>query len=98
MQTGVVPGRAKLPTGPDLPTQMPLHGSFEAFERPRWLRDLLRFLPLKSQFVLSGNIRDHQLAEVAPGSVAAQPLLPVLAAELRGAGYAGVIAYDPVSC
>jgi hypothetical protein len=30
------------------------------FESPRWLRDLLRFLPLKSQFVLSGNIRDLQ--------------------------------------
>ena len=73
-----------------------LHDSPEAFERPRWLRDLLRFLPLKSQFVLSGNVRDHQLAEVAPGSVAAQPLLPVLAAELRAAGYAGVVTYDPL--
>ncbi|MGB0583325.1 MAG: AAA family ATPase, partial [Limisphaerales bacterium] len=25
---------------------------------PRWLREVLRFLPVKSQFVLSGNIRD----------------------------------------
>jgi hypothetical protein len=25
----------------------------------RWVRDLLRFLPLKSQFVLSGNARDR---------------------------------------
>ena len=31
-------------------------------EAPRWLRDLIRFLPLKSQFVLSGNVRDLQLA------------------------------------
>ena len=25
---------------------------------PRWLRDIFRFLPVKSQFVLSGNVRD----------------------------------------
>lgn len=67
------------------------------FERPRWLRDLLRFLPLKPQFVLSGNVRDHQLAEVAPGSVAAQPLVSVLGSELRQAGYAHVLTYDPIA-
>jgi len=26
---------------------------------PRWAKDLLRFLPVKAQFVLSGNIRDY---------------------------------------
>ena len=36
------------------------------FNKPRWMRDLVRFLPLKSQFVLSGNIRDLQACEVAP--------------------------------
>ena len=63
--------------------------------RPRWLRDLLRFLPLKSQFVLSGNVRDLQLAHVGSGAVAAQPLLQVLTAELRNAGYGSVMAYEP---
>ena len=58
---------------------------------------MLRFLPLKPQFVLSGNVRDLQLAEAAPGTVVAQPLLAVIAAELRAAGYAAVLAYDPVS-
>ena len=67
-----------------------------AHERPRWLRDLLRFLPLKPQFVLSGNVRDHQLTEVAPGVVTAQPLTTALAGELRAAGYATVIHYDPL--
>jgi hypothetical protein len=43
----------------------------ESLEKPRWLRDLLRFLPLKSQFVLSGNVRDLQASEVAPGIVTA---------------------------
>ena len=65
-------------------------------QRPRWLRDLLRFLPLKSQFVLSGNVRDLQLACVGPSILAAQPLLQVLATELRGAGYGSVIVYEPV--
>lgn len=65
------------------------------FERPRWSRDLLRFLPLKSQFVLSGNVRDLQLVEIE-GAVAAQPLTTVLATELRRAGYGAVVLYDPV--
>lgn len=71
-------------------------GQVKAIEQPRWLRDVLRFLPLKPQFVLSGNVRDLQLTEASPGSVAAQPLLPTLAAELRGFGYGTVLAYDPV--
>jgi energy-coupling factor transporter ATP-binding protein EcfA2 len=67
------------------------------FEKPRWVRDLLRFLPLKSQFVLSGNVRDVQLFEAAPGAHSTVPMLQSLAMELRAAGYAQVIAYDPVS-
>lgn len=62
-------------------------GDADDYERPRWLRDLLRFLPLKAQFVLSGNVRDLQLSEIAPGTVAAQPLTAVLGAELLRAGY-----------
>lgn len=72
-------------------------GDADDYERPRWLRDLLRFLPLKSQFVLSGNVRDLQLSEIAPGAVAAQPLTAVLGAELTRAGYASVLLYDPLS-
>ena len=68
-----------------------------AYERPRWMRDLVRFLPLKPQFVLSGNVRDLQLAEVAPSSVAAVPLASALAAALQAAGYLLILAYDPVA-
>jgi energy-coupling factor transporter ATP-binding protein EcfA2 len=67
------------------------------FERPRWLRDLVRFLPLKPQFVLSGNVRDLQLVELAPGTVTAQPLAAALANGLHQAGYARTLIYDPVS-
>jgi hypothetical protein len=65
--------------------------------RPRWLRDLLRFLPLKSQFVLSGNVRDLHAQEVGPGQVAPMPLLAVLGSELSRAGYVQVLTYDLVS-
>jgi energy-coupling factor transporter ATP-binding protein EcfA2 len=71
--------------------------SVTAYERPRWLRDVLRFLPLKPQFVLSGNVRDLQLCELAAGSVATLPLFEVLGIELRAAGFAQVIAYDPLT-
>ena len=57
-------------------------------ERARWLRDLLRFLPLRSQFVLSGNTRDLQMHEIAPGEVTATPLSRVLPDRLKEAGYA----------
>src|SRR5262245_35594705 len=65
-------------------------------EKPRWVRDLLRFLPLKSQFVLSGNVRDHYPLEVSSGVTTAQPILPFLAAELRSAGIRRVLRYEPI--
>lgn len=63
--------------------------------RPRWVRDLTRFLPLKSQFVLTGNVRDLQIRDVGGVAVAA-PISDVLGAALFEAGYADVIRYDPV--
>lgn len=67
------------------------------FDSPRWLRDLLRFLPLKSQFVLSGNIRDLQASEVTPGTVTAQSFNQTLCTALLDAGYAHVLVWEPVS-
>ena len=65
-----------------------------AYAAPRWLRDLLRFLPLKSQFVLSGNVRDLQLQATASGPLP-QPLVQYLVTQLRQRGYARVVTYDP---
>lgn len=67
------------------------------FESPRWVRDLLRFLPLKSQFVLSGNIRDLQACEITPGTIAAQSFNQALCDSLLNAGYSQVLSWDPVS-
>lgn len=63
--------------------------------RPRWIRDLLRFLALRSQFVLSGNVRDQYPVEVAPGMAAPFPLVQCVVTELRGVGVAHFIFYDP---
>lgn len=64
--------------------------------KPRWLRDLLRFAPLKSQFVLSGNVRDLQACEVAPGVVTGQPLTSTLCDGLREGGYLQFVAWNPL--
>lgn len=66
------------------------------FEKARWIRDLLRYLPLKSQFVLSGNIRDYHPVEIAPGTYAPQPLVPYLSGELARAGFAHIVSYNPI--
>jgi hypothetical protein len=54
-------------------------------EKARWLRDLLRFLPLRSQFVLSGNTRDLQMHEAAPGQVTSVSLSRALPDALKAA-------------
>jgi ATP-dependent Clp protease ATP-binding subunit ClpA len=64
--------------------------------RPRWIRDLTRFLPLKCQFVLTGNVRDLQIRTIGDVAVAA-PIRDVLSASLHESGYAAVIAYDPMT-
>ena len=63
--------------------------------RPRWVRDLLRFLPLKCQFVLTGNVRDLQI-RASGGQAYAASLTDVLAASLADAGYGEIVRYDPV--
>lgn len=64
--------------------------------KPRWLRDLLRFLPLKSQFVLSGNVQDLQPYEVQPGVFSTIPLQAAIARELYASGCAEVLSLDCV--
>jgi energy-coupling factor transporter ATP-binding protein EcfA2 len=53
-------------------------------------------LPLKSQFILSGNVRDLQLAQTGETAIP-QPLMAFLTNELRGQGFQAVIGYNPVS-
>ena len=62
----------------------------------RWQRDFERFLPLKTQFVLSGNVRDFQVFEVQPEVITAQPLNHCVAALLKRVGYVSTILYQPL--
>ena len=72
-----------------------MHKYFEA-RRSKWLRDLLRFLPLKSQFVLSGNVRDLQIEDKESGAVV-RSLTSCLSEELRAYGYIHVLCYDTIN-
>ena len=65
-------------------------------QKPKWLRDLIRFLPLKSQFVLSGNVRDLQIENKMSGAVV-RSLTSCLNGELRAYGYSHVLSYDFVN-
>lgn len=68
----------------------------DSFVEARWARDLRRFIPLKSQFVLSGNVRDLQTHKAGEVTTAA-PLRVVLGSLLQSAGYASVLEYNPVT-
>jgi hypothetical protein len=66
-------------------------------QKPRWLRDLVRFLPLRSQFVLSGNVRDLHIHEPTPGEITAVPLATILVDQLKGSGYQRIVTFDAVA-
>lgn len=68
-----------------------------AFQKPRWLRDLLRFIPLKSQFVLFGNVRDLQASEIQPNIVTPLPFNQTLYNSLYEIGYVHIITYTPMT-
>lgn len=64
------------------------------FSDPRWLQDLRRFLPLKSQFVLTGNVRDLQATQLAAGAVTSVRFDQALANALFAHGYHQVLHFD----
>ncbi len=62
---------------------------------PRWLRDLERLLPIRSQFIISGNIRDSLLTPatqqwLVPRAAAARPV-----GHARRQDYRYLLVYDP---
>lgn len=54
---------------------------------PRWIKDIFRFLPLKSEFVLHGNIRDQQPFPRGNGRYARLSLPEYLCEALSLRGY-----------
>jgi len=61
---------------------------------PRWLRDLDRLLPIRSQFIVSGNIRDSLLTTIGATQVPV-PLLRGLWERLKRHDYRYLLIYDP---
>lgn len=59
-----------------------------------WVRDFQRFLPLKNQFILSGNVRDFHIFEPEPRTIELSRLTTVLDAEFKNAGYALTLLFD----
>lgn len=63
--------------------------------QPKWLADLRRLLPIRSQFVVAGNIRDSCLVDVASRPMLV-PLLRALWETLRQDGYRALLVFDPL--
>lgn len=61
---------------------------------PRWLRDFERLLPIRSQFIVSGNIRDTLLSLIGQTRVPV-PLLRGLWEKLKAQDYRYLLVYDP---
>jgi energy-coupling factor transporter ATP-binding protein EcfA2 len=63
---------------------------------PRWLKDLDRLLPIRSQYVISGNIRDSVLSPAGNnGNWLLVPLLRTLWERLKPQGYRYLLIFDP---
>jgi len=65
---------------------------------PRWIKDLLLFLPIKPQFVLSGNIRDlySYPSRDREGKYDCSGILSYLSHSLRSKGYEYFIAFNSI--
>jgi ATP-dependent Clp protease ATP-binding subunit ClpB len=62
---------------------------------PRWIRDLVRLLPIRSQFVVAGNIRDSFLTPYEAGTTLA-PLLRCLWVHLAALDFRFLLVWDPI--
>ncbi len=62
---------------------------------PRWIRDLARLTPIRSQFVVAGNIRDSFLTPLGDESTLA-PLLRCLWVHLCALDYRFLLVFDAV--
>jgi len=65
------------------------------FVKPKWARELFRFLPTKSQFVLWGNVYDVYPFEIG-GKIATLNMCSYLQQSFKQEGYDFIVQYEPV--
>lgn len=63
---------------------------------PKWSRELLRFLPVKSQFLLWGNVYDVYPLQIEPGVTRTFRLCDFLREALKREGYSLIVRYEPL--
>ncbi|MBI4025096.1 MAG: ATP-dependent Clp protease ATP-binding subunit [Verrucomicrobia bacterium] len=63
---------------------------------PRWIKDVFRFLPVKSQFILSGNIRDVHSFPIAENKRIPRSLTQYLTETLKLRGYRFCISFNAI--
>jgi ATP-dependent Clp protease ATP-binding subunit ClpA len=63
---------------------------------PRWARDIYSLLPIKSQFIFSGNIRDTFLIASEKGDYAPIDFYSLLWIVLRSMGFKKLEVFDPI--
>ena len=63
--------------------------------KPKWSREISRFLPVKPQFILWGNVFDIYPIEMSD-TVTTMPLIPYLRELLKSEGYSLVCMYEPI--
>ncbi len=88
------PNESNAADAPEQPSDKPTATNVDAF--PRWLRQLAQYLPICSQFVVEGNIRDVHLVRSEDGLLF-QPIVDCLWELLQGQGCEGLLIYDRVS-
>ena len=88
------PTESNAADAPQQPSDEPTTANVDAF--PRWLRQLAQYLPICSQFVVEGNIRDVHLIRSEDGLLF-QPIVNCLWELLQGQGCEGILIYDRVS-
>ncbi len=69
--------------------------SGKKFVKPKWVRELFRFLPVKSQFVLWGNVYDVYPFESA-GGITTLNMCDFLHESFKEEGYDFVVKYEPL--
>lgn len=87
--------QAAPPAGNEAPP-VPNYHLADSDVTPRWIKDIFRFLPVKSHFILSNNIRDRYPFPAQPERCMPLDLVQYLTEALRTQGFDYFIKYNQI--